>query len=203
THSMGGAPALQLLADGYDGFAAAVLCAPMTMLFDNPAKRLAVGALAAIACALGGARQPVFGVKEHSLAFEGNVLTSDPFRHQRFADLQAAAPNAVIREPTYGWLKAATDAIDDLHRPNRFARLKTPVRIISAEHDALVCSRDHAVLARRSPLIDVVTIKGALHEIMMERDEFRAQYWAAVDAFFASKMPAEIADRRQSVAPTG
>lgn len=202
THSMGGAPALQLLADGYDGFAAAVLCAPMTLLFDNPAKRFAVGALARMACALGGARQPVFGVKEHSLAFEGNNLTSDPTRHQRFADLQAAAPNAVIREPTYGWLKAATDAIDDLHRSNRFARLKTPVRIISAEHDALVSSKDHGALARRSPLIDAVVIKGALHEIMMERDEFRAAYWAAVDAFFAPQLPPALADRRVESAPT-
>lgn len=185
THSMGGAPALQLLADGYDVFAGAILCAPMTLLFDDPLKRMFARTVARVACAFGGARNPVFGVKEHSLAFEGNVLTSDRARHQRFADLQAAAPNAIIREPTYGWLKAATDAIDDLHRPGRFEKLKTPVRIVSAEFDQLVSSRDHGALASRSPLIDVVTVKGALHEIMMERDEIRAQYWAAVDEFLA------------------
>lgn len=189
THSMGGAPALQLLADGYDAYAGAVLCAPMTRLFDDPMKRLFARIVARTACALGGARNPVFGVKEHSLAFEDNVLTSDIVRHQRFADLQAAGPNAVIREPTYGWLKAATDAIDDLHRHRRFDRLKTPVRIISAERDQLVSVRDHGLLASRSPLIDVVTVKGALHEIMMERDAIRDQYFAAVDEFLARRLP--------------
>ncbi len=193
THSMGGAPALQLLADGYDAFAGAVLCAPMTRLFDDPLKRIFARVVARTACALGGARNPVFGVKEHSLAFEGNVLTTDPARHQRFADLQAAAPNAIIREPTYGWLKAATDAIDDLHRPGRFQSLKTPVRIISAQCDQLVSSRDHGILASRSPLIDIVTIQGALHEIMMERDDIRSQYWAAVDAFIESRFGASAA----------
>lgn len=195
THSMGGAPALQLLADGYDAFAGAVLCAPMTRLFDDPLKRAYARAMARLACALGGARRPVWGVKEHSLAFEGNVLTSDRARHQRFADLQAAAPNAIIREPTFGWLKAATDAIDDLHRQNRFARLKTPVMIVSAENDALVSTKDHAALAKRSPLVDDVVIRGALHEIMMERDDIRALFWAAVDAFVGPRLPAQIVGR--------
>lgn len=185
THSMGGVPALQLLGDGYDAFDAAVLCAPMTELFDDIAKRLFARSLANIATFFGAARQPVFGVKEYSLGFEGNALTSDRTRHERFAELQAAAPNAIIREPTYGWLKAATDAIADLHRPRRFARLTTPVRIVSAGADSIVCARDHAVIAQASPLIDLVTVPGALHEIMMERDDIRDQYWAAADAFLA------------------
>ena len=46
THSMGGAPALQILGDGYDRFACAVLCAPMTRLFDDILKRGAVRAMA-------------------------------------------------------------------------------------------------------------------------------------------------------------
>ncbi|WP_260167559.1 alpha/beta fold hydrolase [Amphiplicatus metriothermophilus] len=183
THSMGGTPALQLLADGYDAFAAAVLCAPMTRLFRNPFKRAFAGALARAACGLGAARQPVLAVKEHSLQFEGNALTSDRARHDRFRLLQEAAPNAIIREPTYGWLKAASEAMADLHRPDRFARLKTPVLIVSAERDALVDSTDHPVLAARSPLIEHALIKGALHEILMERDEFRRAFWAAFDAF--------------------
>jgi lysophospholipase len=183
THSMGGAPGLQLIADGYDRFVGAVLCAPMTRLFDDPGKRIGARIMANIGCAVGGSRQSLLGVKEYSLEFEGNVLTSDRARHERFRDLQAAAPNAAIREPTYGWLRAATAAMDDLHRPNRFAELKTPVRIISAEHDHLVSSNDHQWLAKQSPLIDCVTIKGALHEILMESDVYRDQYWRAFDAF--------------------
>jgi lysophospholipase len=188
THSMGGTPALQLLADGYDAFVAAVLCAPMTDLFSSPSRRLFARLMSKVACAVGASRQSVPGVKEHSLDFEGNVLTSDAARHKRFMELQVAAPNAALREPTYGWLRAAFDAMEDLHRPNRFAGLKTPVLIVSAEKDRLVTSRDHLELANRSPLIERIEIKGALHEIMMEQDKIRSAYWAAVDAFLEPKL---------------
>jgi lysophospholipase len=190
THSMGGTPALGLLGDGYDAFSAAVVCAPMTRLFADPWKRAFARAMASAACALGASRQSIVGVKEHSLQFEGNVLTSDRRRHARFRDLQAAAPNAIIREPTYGWLKAAGDAMADLHRPGRFAGLKTPILIVSAENDSLVDSADHAVLAAQSRMIERVVVRGALHEIMMEADPFRAAYWSAFDAFVEPRLRA-------------
>ncbi len=183
THSMGGTPALGLLADGYDAFAAATLVSPMTRLFPGSLKRAAARMMAFAACAAGASRRPIIGVKEHSLEFEGNVLTSDPRRHARFRDLQVAAPNAIIREPTYGWLKAAEDAMADLHRPGRFSELKTPIRIISAENDYLVDSRDHVVIAAQSPLIERVVIAGALHEILMEKDAIRAAFWKTFDDF--------------------
>lgn len=122
------------------------------------------------------------------MAFEGNNLTSDRARHSRFRDLQSAAPNATIREPTYGWVRAAIEAMDDLHRPGRFSKLKTPVLIVSAEHDRLVRTSDHRWIAAQSPLIDCVTIKDALHEILMERDEIRARFWTAFDAFVEPKI---------------
>ncbi|MFN3959695.1 MAG: alpha/beta fold hydrolase [Parvularculaceae bacterium] len=191
THSMGGAPALQMLADGDDTWRCAVLCAPMTALFDEPLKRFGVRLLGEAASRFGLARHAIPGVKEYSMAFEGNVLTSDPVRHRRFQELQSAAPNATIREPTYGWIRAATEAMDDLHRKNRFAKLKVPVLIVSAENDQLVRSSDHLWLEKQSPLIKVVTINGALHEIMMERDEIRNQYWAAFDGFVEPILAAE------------
>lgn len=197
THSMGGAPALQLLADGHDSFRAAVLCAPMTRLFAEPFKRAYARVASNFVTALGGARQSIVGTKEHSMDFEGNILTSDPARHARFRDLQAVAPNAVIREPTFGWLKAATDAMADLHRPGRFAKLKTPVLIISAERDGLVDSSDHARLAAASAMIDRVVIEGALHEILMEADRYRAAFWNAFDEFIEPRLAAPDAARAQ------
>lgn len=183
THSMGGAPALQLLADGYDRFSAAVLCAPMTRLFDNRAARIGARLGAALFSAIGAGSMRIAGVKEHSLAFEGNVLTSDARRHARFLALQNAEQQALIREPTYGWLHAATAAMDDLHAPHRFDGLVTPVRIISAGRDALVSSSDHLWLAEQSPLIDCVVVPDAFHEIMMESDELREEFWKAFDDF--------------------
>lgn len=193
THSMGGLPALQLLADGYDAFDAAVLSAPMTRLFADPLKAAYARVMSNLACSLGASRQSILGVKEHSLKFEGNVLTSDRARHARFRELQAAAPNAAIREPTYGWLKAAIDAIDDIHKPERFANLKTPVLIVSAENDHLVDTSDHALLASRTPLIKEMVVKGSLHEILMESDQFRNAFWDAFDAFIEPRLAAKDA----------
>ncbi len=190
THSMGGLPALQRLADGDDRFAGAVLCAPMTQIYNDPIRRAVVRAISQIGSALGASRQGVAGVKEHSLAFEGNVLTSDEARHERFRALQVAAPNAALREPTYGWVRAATAAIDDIHKPGRLTNLKTPVRIISASDDRLISAQDHLWLAEQSDYIETIVIQDALHEIMMERDEFRDQYWQAFDAFVEPKLAA-------------
>ena len=188
THSMGGPPGLQLLADGNTNFKCAVLCAPMTRLFDDPVKRVLVRLIAKSVSALGGSRQSIFGVKEDSMDFADNALTSDVTRHNRFRDIQLAAPNAMIREPTYGWLRAAFACMDDLHAPDRFSALTTPILIVSAEDDRLVCPLDHHWLARQSPLIECITVKAALHEVMMEADEYREQYWQAFDNFVGKKL---------------
>lgn len=183
THSMGGLPALQTLADGDETWRAAVLCAPMTRLYDGLLRRIGVRLVAQAATRVGLSRYAIAGVKEHSMAFEGNFLTTDRTRHTRFRELQSAAPNATIREPTYGWVRAATEAMDDLHKPGRFQNLKTPTLIVSAGNDHFVRSGDHRWIAARSPSIENVVLDGALHEILMERDEVRDQFWAAFDAF--------------------
>lgn len=191
-HSMGGVPALQTIADGDEHYRCAVLTAPMTRLFDGLARRIGVRLLSQAATRIGLSRAAIAGVKEHSMAFEGNFLTSDRARHTRFRELQSAAPNATIREPTYGWIRAATEAMDDLHRPGRFQNLKTPTLVVSAEDDHFVRTSDHRWLAGQSPLIENVVLKGSLHEIMMERDEIRDKFWSAFDRFVEPRIaPAE------------
>jgi lysophospholipase len=188
THSMGGLPALMLLAEGYDVFSRAILCAPMTEFAVSPARAFIARHMSNIAVGLGWSRVSVLGVKEYSLEFEGNRLTSDRLHHDRFRELQAAAPNACVFAPTYGWLHAAIKAIDEIHAPGALDKIKTPVLIVSAEHDDLVDTNDHRALAAAYPQIEQLTIKGALHEILMERAEFRDQYWKAFDAFVAPEI---------------
>ena len=190
THSMGGVPALQTLADGDETCRAAVLCAPMTRLYDSILRRIGIRIVAQAATRIGLSRAAIAGVKEHSMAFEGNFLTSDRTRHARFRELQAAAPNATIREPTYGWVRAATEAMDDLHRPGRFGNLKTPILIVSAEKDHFVRSGDHRWIAARSPLIENAVVQDALHEILMERDQLRNRFWDLFDAFVGPRIGA-------------
>lgn len=185
THSMGGLPTLRLLAEGYDAFDRAVLCAPMTRLAMPAALQLFARTTSSAMTAAGAGGMAIAGVKEDSRAFEGNALTSDPERHERFRQLQEASPEACIAAPTYGWLNAGMAAMDDILKPERLKDLKTPVLIISAEDDRLVSSATHQSLAEAYDLIDAVMVKEALHEILMERDAFRAEYWAHFDRFTA------------------
>lgn len=190
THSMGGLPALILLAGGYGGFERAALSAPMTRLFAGPTNAV-FGAVASVACFAGAAKKDVFRRLDDSKAFEGNVLTKDPARHERFRLLQAAAPEAAIYAPTYGWVRDAVSATKRIHSAGFFDALATPVRIISAEDEKVVDGSDHAAIAAMHAHIEQVRVDGAFHEIMMERDEYRQPFWNFVDEFFAPALKAD------------
>ncbi len=190
THSMGGLPALMLLADGYDAFERAVLCAPMTRLFAQPVNAI-VHALANIAGAVGLATTPITKGEDDSMAFEGNMFTTDPARHERFRQLQLAEPKAAVSAPTYGWMRAAGVASAAIHKPGFFDQLKTPIRIITAGAEKRIDASDHQTIANQHPLIEQITIPNALHEIMMESDNIQALYWQAFDAFIQPFIPTE------------
>ena len=182
THSMGGMPALMLLAGGYDGFVRAVLCAPMTSLFAQPTNAV-LGAVATLASAAGMAAAPAKRGEDDSMAFEGNIFTTDPARHERFRQLQLSEPKAANTAPTFGWVNAAIKASTEIHQPGYFDRLQTPVRIVSASKEQQINGKDHETIAATSDRIEQVIIPGALHEIMMERDEIQGLYWKAFDDF--------------------
>ena len=182
THSMGGLPALMLLASGETTFSRAVLCAPMTQLFPSALTPI-YSAVASAASALGLSRMNATRKSDEALKFEGNMFSTDEARHGRFRDLQIAAPDAALYSPTFGWLNDALKAGAEIHQPGYFENLRTPVRIISAGAERRIDGADHPTIAARHSLIESVEIPGALHEIMMERDEIRAAYWRAFDEF--------------------
>ena len=53
--------------------------------------------------------------------------------------------------------------------------------------ESLVSNRAAESLARRLKTAAHLQIPGARHEILMERDEFRDQFWAAFDAFIQGR----------------
>lgn len=184
THSMGGLPALLLLASGFDGFSRAVLCAPMTRLFPE-AQNKVIGFAAAAASAIGFARAETARSKDHAEIFDGNIFTSDKTRHARFRDLKLAEPKAASTTPTYGWVNDAMKASARIHMPGAFDQLKIPVLIVTAGNEQQIDGADHETIAASSEKISLTTIPGALHEIMMERDSIRDLYFKAVDDFIA------------------
>ncbi|NNL90358.1 MAG: alpha/beta hydrolase [Marinicaulis sp.] len=183
THSMAGMPALMLLATGYDRFEKAVLCAPMTRLFA-PAMNGLVRVAAFLTCHAGMARTAVNSGSDDSMRFEGNMFSTDRTRHTMFKDLQQAEPRAALSAPTYGWVREALAASREIHRTGYFDDVKTPVLIVTAGDEQRIDATDHPEIANRHELISQTTIPGALHEIMMERDELRDQFLQTTLNFF-------------------
>ncbi len=185
-HSMGGAVLLEQARAGRSAFERIVLTAPMIGLqrrrFGRVARTLARG-LALVG--FGRAFAPGAGGPKPYLLhrFAGNVLTSDPTRYARAAELAAVAPDLAIGGPTIGWAAAAFRLMRRFEDAEYPRRILTPVLILAAGSDAVVDTVATEAFASRLKAGRCITLRHARHEIMMERDSFREQFWAAFDAF--------------------
>lgn len=186
-HSMGGAISLLLLGNGLKGISAAILSSPMTELFGSKPKRAAVQFMAKLGKNFGLSQHFIPGVKQHSHQFEGNNLTSDPRRHERFRKLQLADPEACVAGPTFSWLNAAFDAMAAINRPGFIEKINTPVLVIAAGNDQTVSTDNTCKLAARSKFIQCEIIEGAYHELLMESDLYRDRFWTIVDHFLQKR----------------
>ena len=184
-HSMGGAIALNAAADNPGLFRRLVLAAPMVEIARLPF----AGTARAVArlCRYGGlARSFVPGGRGRALlfrSFETNLLTSDAARYRISLDHMEVEPRLVLGAPTLGWLHAAFDAMARLHAADYPERMRTPVLAVVPGADRVVEPRATERLVSRLRASRVVTVPGSRHEILMERDQFRQQFWAAFDAF--------------------
>lgn len=203
-HSMGGLITLEWLAEGHgENLLGVALSAPFTRLFAGRLKGRFVRSVLTAGRMLGRGMQPVPGVQEHSWRFEGNVLTEDPARHERFRRLQLAAPEAVAGLPKFDWLVAALKGHDRIGAPGALSRLPFRVLLASATRDETVDWTHHAELASAYPdLFELVTIEGARHEILMERDEHRDRFLAAFDQYMEERSRASASTASSSVPRT-
>ncbi len=140
---------------------------------------------AAIATGFGGtylpgmARGP-FGRHE----FEGNPLTSDPRRWDRDISTLEMNPQLGLGGPTYAWFNAAWSSMRELHHWKRNALIACPTLFVASGKEWVVDGTATRDFATRVPGISYIKIAGARHEILMERDEFRKQFWSAFDSYF-------------------
>jgi lysophospholipase len=121
--------------------------------------------------------------------FAANPVSSDPVRYQRTAAILEAAPELGLGSPTYGWLNAAFKVTDRLNDPAYPESLRQPMLIIAAGKDLIVSTPATERFATRLRAGSHQVIAGCLHEVLMERDVFRAQFWAAFDAFIPGSAP--------------
>jgi lysophospholipase len=184
-HSMGGAVLLRSLVRTEQAFDRIVLSAPMIGLpFIGTSKLVCFVFRALRLCGLGawyvpGGRSTIMDQRP----FEGNRRSSDPARYVRNAGIVAADPELGIGSPTIAWTGAALDLIHEFAQPKFAEMVRVRTLIVAAGSDQITSVSASKEFSARSRAIRRVVVTGAKHELLMERDEFRAQFWSAFDSF--------------------
>ena len=180
-HSMGGCIALQAVISGVMNPTAIICSAPMLGLFDVETSVLSN--VIKIAAMLGFSKRnlPFQGQKNGLPAeFSGNKLTSDKARFERWAEYFQSTPDLRVGPPTIAWI---AEALRGMAFVNRNAdKVKIPGLIIAAGGDPIVDPASNHRFCQSSGL-DYKVVPGALHELFMERDQFRNQFLNEFDAF--------------------
>lgn len=192
-HSMGGNVLLRRLHNVQDEFAAAILSAPMLGIQPRGVPWWLVERIAAAINRNGPSTDFVWGMAgrdQLKLPFALQVVTSDPNRYARSQAILKAHPDLRLNGPTWGWLDAALRAIALTREPGYAETIKTNALMIAAGRDRVCDSAAVHSFSTRMPYAEFVEIKDAQHEIMMERDPLRAQWWSAVEAFLKKNAPA-------------
>jgi lysophospholipase len=190
-HSMAGCILIRTLRR-HAWFNKVVLTAPMFDVKTVPWPKWLAKTLVYLACMIGlgrifvpGERHRPMGLKD----FPGNNLTSDLGRYTRDVHTTEIAPELGVGAPTLRWVKAAFEAMREVMSPARKTMVRVPVLIVAADKELVTSTECCHGLAAIEPSVVTVVVDYSRHEILMERDHVREQFWAAFDAFIEGRDP--------------
>jgi lysophospholipase len=201
-HSLGGCLILLAMAEGERRIDAAALSAPMLRLQTGGRPYRDARVMAWIMARSGRGTNYVLGDANspYTHTFEANALTRDRARYERWRAQLAAAPELGLGGVTWGWLDAAFRATARLQFRPGLERVTAPVVIVAAGEDHVVDNAGSRAAAERLPNGRYVEVAGALHEILIETDDKRAQWFAAFDQLAAASR-SRAPERHQRLRP--
>lgn len=180
-HSMGGAIALAAIAQDKVKVEAAAFSAPMWGLRSRFfGMRYLVWAMRVTGRSGDYAMQP--GPPEK---FENNIVTHDEKRWRLQRDLIDAVPELELGPVTWGWLGASLNILATFTKKGALKRVDIPVFVATAAEEKLVDNDAHEKVCASLADCEHVTVEGAMHEILMETDDKRAEFWAGFDRMLA------------------
>jgi lysophospholipase len=184
-HSMGASILIRAAARRGLSFERMVLSAPMIRVANVPLLAAAPAVIRAMRLAgFGAAYVPGGGpIGPSTMPFVGNPVTSDPVRHARTAAVIEAKPALALGAPTVAWLDAAFRVMAEFANPAYPAKLRQPMLMVACGRDRLVSSVAIEDFGSRLRVGSYLILPGAMHEVLMEQDAFREQFWAAFDAY--------------------
>jgi lysophospholipase len=185
-HSMGGHILLRHLAENGSGpLSAALIVSPMTALQRQAFLHSVLMLMPEIAPVdqryLFGTGPFIFLARE----FNANHVTHDERRYRWTEAWFRTDPRLSLGGPTIGWARQAERSMTAELAPGYLERIELPLLLMSAGQDQLIDISSHAPVVARLKRGEHLVIPGAKHEIMMETDPLRAQFWQAFDRLAA------------------
>jgi lysophospholipase len=180
---MGGAVLLRLAYSGKRWFDRMVLSAPMIDLHGRAGSFPARALVRGLRLAGQGGRYVPGGADTLTSEFINNPFTSDPVRFARNMAILEEDPTLGIASPTVAWADAAFKTMRRFRTANYPAQIRQPMLIIAASSDTIVSTPAIEEFAYHLRAGSHLVIAGSRHEILQEQDRYRAQFWAAFDAF--------------------
>ena len=189
-HSMGGMVLLQALRDKPDLAKAVILTAPMLDIYLL--RQQAWLKLVIRSCCL-------LGLKNHypplhrsqspfTMKFERNPLTRNRKRFERNQMILRTRPHLALGMPTLGWLQQAMRAIGDLPQVITALKQQSPNKllIVAPAQDRVTATEATRQFCSQLNHAQLIEIEGIEHEVLMEHDAVRTQFW---DAFNQHILP--------------
>ncbi|MGB0908711.1 MAG: alpha/beta fold hydrolase [Maricaulaceae bacterium] len=180
-HSMGGCVVLQAVISGVASPSAIVCSAPMLGLYDvsTPILTFMIKAFATFGLAKNELPMQK-GRNGLPVPFPDNKLTSDKTRYENWAAYFRNEPRIRLGPPTYGWIAEGLKAMRFVNK--NADKVKIPTLIVAAGGDPIVDPTSNREFAEAAGA-EFVTVPSALHELFLERDELRDQFYKAFDEF--------------------
>lgn len=175
-HSMGGAIALEALRQQAIEVEAAAFSAPMWGLKISPLTHPVIAVMNML-----GRANKIVSRHVTDEKFDGNIVTHDEIRWQIQHRLTAANQNLMLGSVTWGWVQQALNVSKGFMREGVLDHITMPILVASAQNEALVDNRSHRILASRLKGAQHLEIVGANHELLMEMNSKRDQFFAAFD----------------------
>jgi lysophospholipase len=187
-HSTGGHILLRNVF-GKSWFQRAVCTSPLLGFHYGAWPKPVAHLLAATATVLGFGRMYLPGYAHGPFLLRGfanNPLTTDERRWDRDKRTLDEQPRLGVGGPTFAWFFATLLSLEKLNRQKRRAGPSCAVLLITAGLDRVVDTKATQAFANQVPGVSQVMIADSLHEILIERDAIRKEFWAAFDSYIAS-----------------
>jgi lysophospholipase len=186
-HSMGGHIVARAILGNQIVASRVILTAPM---FDLPMAglaRIAAETIAKSAVTLGLGNLYAPGARDYDpnrARFDGNALTNDRTRFDGLNSALRENPDLALGGPTLGWVSAAFGSIKELRIASTASGTPTPVLVCSAMSDTVVSVTAQSDICQNAGW-EQRRFENARHEILLETDSLRRDFWMAFEDFVA------------------